>query len=468
MALADRALGFAAPALLLLSIVLGGASHRAAGVPANALLQGLAVILIVFVVATRRAPLTADGVRPLLLIGALWLLIGLVFLVPLPYDMWSSLPGRDAVVQGLAAVGVPESSSPISMAPYESLNSLMRLLPATAMFLLTLQLSYRDRRRLVFWFMGMALVSICLGIAQLAGGEASGLRFYTVTNPNMPVGFFANGNHQATLLLCALAYCGFLLARGARKSDRKDRAVGMFGGIMALFFTVGIAIVGSLTGYGLLIPVAAGVALIYRKAVAGVLSWLWIGAVGAVFVAALALAFVGPFSNQDVADQLGESSTSRRVIAETTVQAIGDHLPVGTGLATFAQVYRLYEDPSLPRGVYVNHAHNDFLEVALETGVFGILLMLAFLAWFGRRAWVVWRTDREGANLARAATLAIVAVLGFSLVEYPLRTSAMAVIFAMSCAFLLPARASSRSKSRSSKRSQSPAAGAGLRHMEAT
>jgi hypothetical protein len=105
MALADRALGFAAPALLLLSIVLGGASHRAAGVPANALLQGLAVILIVFVVATRRAPLTADGVRPLLLIGGLWLLVGLAFLVPLPYDMWSSLPGRDAVVQGLAASG---------------------------------------------------------------------------------------------------------------------------------------------------------------------------------------------------------------------------------------------------------------------------------------------------------------------------------------------------------------------------
>jgi O-antigen ligase len=114
----------------------------------------------------------------------------------------------------------------------------------------------------------------------------------------------------------------------------------------------------------------------------------------------------------------------------------------------------------------VNHAHNDFLEVALETGVFGIALMLAFLAWFGRRAWAAWRTDREGANLARAATLAIVAVLGFSLVEYPLRTSAMAVIFAMSCAFLLPARSSGRSASRREK-AKPTEAGTGLRHMEA-
>jgi O-antigen ligase len=467
MALVDHARSLAAPALLVMAIMLGGGSHRTAGVPANAMLQVLAVILIVFSVATRRAPLNSEGVRPLLLIGALWLLVGVAFLIPLPHGMWTSLPGRDTVAQGLAAVGAPEGSFPVSMAPYESMNSLLRLLPATAMFMLTLQLSYRDRRRLVFWFMGIALVSICLGIAQIAGGPMSSLRFYSVTNPNMPVGFFANGNHQATLLLCALAYCGFLLARRGRKADRKDRAVAIFGGIMALFFTVGIAIVGSTAGYGLLIPVAAGVALIYRKAMVGVLSWVWIGAVAAVFSLALALAFVGPFSNQDVAEQFGSSPTSRRVIAETTVQAIGDHMPIGTGLGTFPQVYRLYEDPTVVRSVYVNHAHNDFLEVALETGIFGIILMIAFLAWFIHRAGAAWRSDREGANLARAATLAIVAVLAFSLVEYPLRTSAMAVVFAMSCAFLLPARASSRSSSHST-RDNPASAGSGLRHMEAT
>jgi len=467
MAFADRIRSVAAPGLLVLSVVLGGASHRSAGVPANAVLQALSVLLIVFSVSTRRSAPYADGVRPLFLIGALWLLVGLFYVVPLPHSMWTSLPGRETVAQGLAALGVPEADLSISMAPNESINSLLRLLPATAMFLLTLQSSYRERRRLVFWFVGIALVSICLGILQLAGGMSSPLRFYAVTNPNMPVGFFANGNHQATLLLCALSYCGFLLARGTSKSDRKERAAGMIGVIVALFFIVGIVIVGSFAGYGLLIPVAAGVVLIYRKAVAGVLGWAWIAATAALFSVAVAFAFVGPLAHQDVAEQFGASPTSRRVIAEKTVQAIGDHLPLGTGLGTFPHVYRFYEDPSVPRNVYVNHAHNDYLEVALEAGVIGIILMFAFLAWLAQRAWVVWTTDREGANLARAATLAIIAVLGFSLAEYPLRTSAMAVVFAMSCAFLLPARASGRSESRRSQSSRARVQGGGLRHMEA-
>jgi len=458
---ADRIRSVAAPALLVLSVVLGGASHRTAGVPANALLQALSVLLILFSVATRHSAPYADGVRPLLVIGGVWLLVGVTFLIPLPYELWTSLPGRDALAQGLAAMGVSEASLPISMSPNDSINSMLRLLPATAMFLLVLQMPYRERRRLVFWFIGIALVSICLGIAQLAGGQASPLRFYAVTNPSMPVGFFANGNHQATLLLCALAYCGFLLARGSRTKDRSDRAMGMIGAITGFFFVLGIAIVGSFAGYGLLIPIAAGVFLVYRKAVAGAIGWRWIGATAALFSAALAFAFVGPLAHQDIADQFGTSPTSRRVIAQNTMQAIGDYLPLGTGLATFPQVYRFYEDPSLPRTVYVNHAHNDYLEVALETGVFGIILMIAFFVWFGWRSWVVWTTEREGANLARAATLAIVAVLGHSLVEYPLRASAIAVIFAMSCAFLVPARASRSSRSNRS-RSQST-----LRHMEA-
>ncbi len=462
MALTDRIRSVAAPTLLVLSVILGGASHRTAGVPANALLQAFALLLIVFSVATRRSAPYADGVRPLMAIGLVWLLAGIAFLIPLPYSVWTSLPGRETVAQGLAAMGVAEASLPISLAPQESINSLLRLLPATAMFLLVLQLPYKERRWLVFSLIGIALVSICLGIAQLAGGQSSGLRFYSVTNPTMPVGFFANGNHQATLLLCALAYCGFLLARGTRTKDRSDRAVGMIGAITSLFFVLGIAVVGSFAGYGLLIPVAAGVFLVYRKALVGTLGWRWIGATGALFTTALVLAFVGPMAHQDIADQFGTSSTSRRVIAETTVKAVGDHLPLGTGLATFPQVYRTYEDPSVPRTIYVNHAHNDYLEVALETGILGIALIIAFLLWFGWKSWTVWTVEREGVNLARAASLAILAVLGHSLVEYPLRTSALAVIFAMSCAFLLPARARRSSRSRKS-RSQGE-----LRHMEAS
>lgn len=461
MRLANRVRGWTAPVFLVLCIMLGGASFRTAGVPANALLQAIAAILILFSVATRRSAPYPAGMRPLLLIGGMWLLLGLIFLIPLPYGVWASLPGRENVAAGMSMLGIQDPSLPLSLSPHSSINSLLRLLPPTAMLLLTLQLSHNQRRRLAVVLLAIGAVSACLGIAQLAGGENSSLRFYAVTNRNMAVGFFANGNHQATLLLCALGIGGFLLARGASKGkSQRQRSALVMAIMVALFLALGVAIVGSLAGYGLLIPVAVGTLLIYRKAAAGKVGWKWGAAAGTLFAGAVALALLGPLSHQSLTDQMGESPTSRRVIAGTTMQAIGDSFPVGTGLGTFQSVYRTYEDHTVANSVYVNHAHNDYLEVALEKGLLGILLILAFLAWFVGAALRAWRNDREGSNLARAATLSIGVVLVHSLVEYPLRTAALAAIFAMSCALLLPAPISR------SARAKDPAS-TGLRHMEA-
>jgi O-antigen ligase len=109
---------------------------------------------------------------------------------------------------------------------------------------------------------------------------------------------------------------------------------------------------------------------------------------------------------------------------------------------------------------YVNHAHNDYLEVALETGLPGILLLLAFLAWFALAALTAWRSSAEGGNLARAATLVILVVLLHSLVDYPIRTAAVAAVFAASCALLLPPRVRRRSSREGAKPSTA-------RHIEA-
>jgi O-antigen ligase len=461
MSLANRIRGWAAPAFLVLCILLGGASFRNAGVPANGVLQAIATLLILFSVATRRSAPYPTGMRPLLLIGGLWLLLGLIFLIPLPYGLWTPLPGRDIIAQGMSMLGMQEPDLTLSLSPHSTVNSLLRLLPPTAMFLLTLQLSHRQRRRLAAVLLSAAAVSACVGIAQLAGGEGSGLRPYAVTNRNMAVGFFANGNHQATLLLCALGMAGFLLARGATKGkSRRERSALVMAVMIALFLALGVAIVGSLAGYGLLIPVVVGTLLLYRKAAAGKVGTKWAAAAGTLFAGALALALLGPLSYENLSGQLGDSPTSRRVISATTMEAIGDHFPVGSGLGTFASVYRGYEDHTRPNSVYINHAHNDYLEVALEMGLPGILLILAFFIWFARAALNAWRNDREGSNLARAATLVIGVVLVHSLVEYPLRTAALAAVFAMGCALLLPAPARRRSAEKEPESS-------GLRHMEA-
>jgi O-antigen ligase len=113
-------------------------------------------------------------------------------------------------------------------------------------------------------------------------------------------------------------------------------------------------------------------------------------------------------------------------------------MPLGSGLGSFVRVYRLYESPDSVSTEYVIHAHNDYVEIALELGVAGIILMVAFLLWWVTAVVAVWRTGKGG-SFARAASIASAAVLVHSIVDFPLRTAAISACFAM-CLGLLAER----------------------------
>jgi O-antigen ligase len=451
------------PSYLFLCIALGGASGLAAGVVANALLQFIALLLILFLLwKGRKGGLPGEaaffGAMLTVFVAAV-----LLSLIPLPPGWWQSLPGREPVRRGLELLGLGQVSIPTSLAPQASIASLLWVLPPLAMFLLVLQMSWRDRRTLVIAFLIIAIVSVVLGAAQLLNGPGSSLRFYRVTNPMLPVGFFANGNHEATLLLCALPFCGYLAARAAKRSSAQRTSGLVTAAFTALFLAVGVAMVGALAGYGLLLLVAAATLLIYRRAAVGYVSKLWIAGIAALFILFVGIAMAGPLQQEAVSEKLSDKRGSRKVMAATTVEAIKDVFPIGTGLGSFADVYRTYEDPTGASPGYTNHAHNDYLEVILELGVIGLLLIVAFLGWWIRKSLAVWRSNAEGANIARAGTIAILVILLHSLVEYPTRTSALAAAFAMCCALMISPLAKRRRDAQSSSVEDSH----GLRHLEA-
>ena len=109
-------------------------------------------------------------------------------------------------------------------------------------------------------------------------------------------------------------------------------------------------------------------------------------------------------------------------------------------MGSFPSVYPLYEKPEQVSAIYVVHAHNDYAEVALELGLAGVLLMLLFLAWWVAAVWRTWRTAEAG-PFARAAAIASGAILVHSLVDFPLRTAAIAACFGMCLALLADSRA---------------------------
>jgi O-antigen ligase len=81
--------------------------------------------------------------------------------------------------------------------------------------------------------------------------------------------------------------------------------------------------------------------------------------------------------------------------------------------------------------IYFNHAHDDYLELLLETGFVGAALFAAFALWLLARIARIWTS--RGDNMGAASTLIVLLLMTHSLVEYPLRTESLAVLFAFAC-----------------------------------
>jgi O-antigen ligase len=153
----------------------------------------------------------------------------------------------------------------------------------------------------------------------------------------------------------------------------------------------------------------------------------------------IALIFSRPLGNNLTAGDAQTNPVSRATSFSNTLEAAADYFPTGSGIGSFPTIYPMYEDPQTLTTTYVNHAHSDLIELALETGLPGLLLLALFLIWWARRALVIWRAD-EPDQFARAATIATGAILAHSLVDYPLRTAAISALFAACCALMTEPR----------------------------
>lgn len=100
-------------------------------------------------------------------------------------------------------------------------------------------------------------------------------------------------------------------------------------------------------------------------------TWLLVGA------ASLAVALSMQFSLYRALDRFAiETAPDGRVaFARNTTEAAKTFMPFGAGVGSFVPVYATFEKPQdLMSEGYANHAHDDFLEIWLETGAAGLIL----------------------------------------------------------------------------------------------
>lgn len=421
-----------APLYLLACIILGGSS--AGGIAANAALQAAGLLVIGLTLSSGSlGPLPGHSRGLLWIVGLAAALIA-AQLVPLPPALWQAFPGRASISEGYRLIGVPPPWLPISLMVDGSIAALLSLIPPTAMLLATLGSSASGQRNAVYALIAMAAVSILLGSLQDFGAMSG---FYEFTSFGA-VGFFSNHNHLGTLCLMTLPFAAALAVpgKGQMQLDRRISRRLIAGSVVGLL-TAGVIVVQSIACWILLGPMLFGCILIYQRGERGYVDRRIAWIASAILVVSLVAAVWASLSVSDLNQQLTEiRPRERRESMRLTVAAARDYLPLGSGFGSFVTLYPRYEAPADVSATIVNHAHNEYLELLLEGGLGSILLLAAFLRWWLGRLRGAWQQKSEAGSFARAGFLAVAVPLAHSLVDYPMRTAAIAAAAAFASGVL--------------------------------
>ena len=385
---------------------------------------------------------------PLVLLIALALLMA-AQLVPLPPDIWTGLWNREIVAEISRTIGVGDAWRPLTLSPMKTENSLASLAVPLATLLL-FSLVPQQNRRVIWWtILGAALLSAVIGLAQTALG-ARGLYFYRITNIGDAVGLFSNRNHNAVFLAISVLICTRLSFAPLRQQNWPQVA-GL--AIAALFLTLVTLVNGSRAGLLCLVAswaLALGWLLLSLPRLglsAKLLRFSRIAAgVFAAGVAALAVLLVAT-GRSGSASRLAATSDIEELrlqVLPTLLDMTATTQPFGIGFGAFEYAYRMVEPAELLGPAYFNNAHNDWLQIAIEGGVPGILIALVTGFVVLRGGWRLLGSLRDPAAadgrrddaLLAFLSLAIFAVA--SIVDYPLRTPSMMafaiVLLALVCA----------------------------------
>lgn len=134
-----------------------------------------------------------------------------------------------------------------------------------------------------------------------------------------------------------------------------------------------------------------------------------------------------------------ESALSTRpLIWQKTIELIAEHPLIGTGLASFAPRYQAVQLPNESSAGQM--AHNEVLQIALELGLPGLVLLLGVFMVGMQLALKSQNTSIHSKNPYILASLALVGF--FALVDYPLHTPAILMMTGLLLAHLVNMKAS--------------------------
>lgn len=432
-------------AFLIVVFLTGGGSRS--DIQSLIILRPLAIIVCIMAIWTLKWE-TVKANSFLFIMTAAIVALPLFHLLPLPPAIWIGLPGRSLVVEIDKAASLGEIWRPISMVPSATWNGFYSLFVPLAVLLLGVQLNRSDLFRLLPLILGLGLLSGFWGLLQTIGDPEGPLYLYRITSNGSAVGFFANRNHQAILIAAMFPMLAVYASAGIETYEKAR-----FRGYVAL--AAGIVLVPLLLVTGSRAGLVVGVigllsaAALYRQPTVSIpkkrvgkklnISWLIV-----VFVMILLGGLTIIMSRAEAFQRIAapdQIEDLRFQMWPFIVEMAWKYFPVGSGIGSFVEVYKIDEPDLLLSPNYVNHAHNDWLEIFMTAGLPGLLIgAIAFAGYVKVSFGAMFQGigSRSDLSFARLGTVTVAIMALGSIGDYPLRTPFLTCVFVIVLLWLVP------------------------------
>ncbi len=401
---------------------------------------------------------------PILVVWVIWLIYITFQCTPLPYAWIQWLSPQAAQVHAF----INPAYTTLSVDPHSTAVGLLKSLSYVLLFTLTLLIvNTRTRLRWVAWFLVFSGVfQAFYGSLMTLSGVEYGFFHEKIYYRDVATGTFINRNHLAGyLVMCLSVGIGLLIAQlgeGTAPSTWRGRLVVLLNWILSPKMLLRLFLVIMVVALVMTHSRMGNTAFFASMMIAGVLALILSKHANRATVILLVslividIFIVGAwFGIEKVAQRLEQTSLSTEKRDEVDIYSLPywqDYLWTGSGLGSYETTFPRYQGADV-KGLW-DHAHNDYLEFAAETGVIGVWLL--GVATLLTLAMVLNAQFRRHGSLNRGiafgVTMAITALFIHSIVDFNLQIPANAATFMLILALGWVARYLRTKKRRRTKR----------------
>jgi O-antigen ligase len=356
-------------AIIIIAVLLFGAVEVWSG---TVMLFLVFTVGLIWVVRKEYTAYQTTGPDKLLLItGLCFILYTIIQLIPLPLFLLKILSQHTFDIHNFYSLD-ESTFAQISLYPYKSFLESITFFAFYIIFAISLH-NFKNRAiliRTLYILLIFGFILSLFAVIQKATWNDKIYWFRELTLGGSPFGPFVNRNHFA-------GFIGMLVPLGIGLSlVERTRSKKILFGFMTVIMTVSLFF--SLSRGGIM-SFVAGFGLFSILVMQSKIQQKKILAIGLFFLALSSyLLYLGIDPIVDRFYQTDITKEERLIVWSASLTAIKDFWLTGSGLGTFLDLFPLYQ-PADIKSIY-DHAHNDYLEVILETGVIGFIIMIIFIA----------------------------------------------------------------------------------------